>query len=66
MPWFKKPDSLAYKIYQVYTETLDIFMKPKVSDFFDDGRKKSRAELLKKLTLLLQEVHKLENKPDEF
>lgn len=60
MPWFKDPTSLAHVIYSIYMETVKIFLQPQISDLFDDGRKKKRAELLKKLHIVLKQVHVLE------
>jgi hypothetical protein len=60
MPWLKDEKSLAYKIYAIYTDTLKVFLQPQIGDLFNDGRKKTRDDLLRKLHTLLKEVYKLE------
>ena len=65
MPWLNDQASIAYKIYQIYMQTLDIFMKPQISDFFDSNRQKTRAELLGKLHSLLRRVYFLESLDDD-
>lgn len=62
MPWFNQPESLSYKIYKIYTDTASVFIRPKISDLFDDGRRKIRAELLHDLLELLKKVYELEKK----
>lgn len=60
MPWVRDTNSVAFKIHKVYLDTIKIFLRPQITDLFDDGRKKVRAELLKELHLLLKDVYELE------
>lgn len=66
MPWYKHPASLAYKIYKIYTDTVELFLRPKISDLFDDGRRKARADLLRDLHNFLNEVYALEKDNEDF
>lgn len=65
MPWIKDTNSLSYAIYTIYMDTIKIFLQPQISDLFDDGRKKSRLELLKRLHDQLKKVYELEMRKRE-
>jgi hypothetical protein len=65
MPWFKDSSSLAREIYDIYIETIKIFLQPQVSDLFNDGRKTARTALLNKLISALNKVYNLERKSQQ-
>lgn len=60
MKWFDLQDSLAYKLYTIYAETIELYRKPSITILFNDERRNKYLELIKRFYLLLGDVHRLE------
>lgn len=62
MSWFSSPHTLAYKIFQVYIQTVELYRRPNIGLLFDQKRQNKYLELLRELYALLKEVYHLELK----
>jgi hypothetical protein len=58
--WFEREESLAHKLYGVYTKTIELYRKPNITILFNDERRTRYLELINQFYGLLKDVYRLE------
>jgi hypothetical protein len=65
MTWFNDKRSLSFKLFAIFTETVELYRRPTISILFNDERRNQYLELVKQFYILLQDVYRLECESDE-
>jgi hypothetical protein len=65
MTWFNDKRSISFKLFAIFTETVELYRRPTISILFNDERRNQYLELVKQFYILLQDVYRLECESDE-